>query len=139
MSAEIARRGDKHGKLTLAFPLMEWRNGQRRWVCRCECGTFCTRNAKSIRAHAKAGWSPCCGNCMIAKTRRWSGRYTDLTHDRDSIGAWIASTHIEWRAVEVVESAEASAESTIWEELARREWPTDPRPLTYAEAMREIA
>lgn len=55
----------KFGRLTVLGIMKKSGNGPASWVCRCVCGYFCTRRAKSLRLAEKGGngFVDRCGRC----------------------------------------------------------------------------
>lgn len=66
-------RGQTFGRLTV-LGIMAGRNPakQSSWVCRCQCGNFCTRVSKSLKVAARGGnsFAPMCGRCNYQQRLR---------------------------------------------------------------------
>lgn len=58
-------RGREFGRLRVIGVMLKEGEGKASWVCRCICGAFCTRKARSLREAARGGNSfvAMCGRC----------------------------------------------------------------------------
>lgn len=81
--------GSTYGRLTV-LGLMNKTNGEKTasWVCRCQCGGYCTRRTKSLRVAMRGGNSfvDRCGRCQyIADLRSgWSPKPKTPTSQKDA-------------------------------------------------------
>ena len=62
-------RGVEVGRLVVVGTMIKAGTGHASWVCRCKCGCYCTRTAKSIRIGMRGGNSfvPMCGRCYYQR------------------------------------------------------------------------
>jgi len=65
-------RGKTFGRLTVLGVMEKAGNEPASWVCRCQCGGFCTRKAKSLKVAMRGGNSfvPMCGCCDYQRKLR---------------------------------------------------------------------
>ncbi len=77
-------RGRKFGRLTV-LGLQQKDNSSRMasWVCRCACGGYCTRTAKSLKVADRGGNSfvAMCGRCDYVQRLR-EGTLRGMRNDR---------------------------------------------------------
>ena len=68
--------GRTFGRLTVVGLMDKGSNTPASWVCRCQCGGYCSRRAKSLKVADRGGnsFKPMCGRCdYIIKLRDgWS-------------------------------------------------------------------